>query len=464
MQDYLTPLFADFFQLEPGPAAERLGVDKAEFTRALQDISKVVHAALRTSTFHVASHEMYLDLFAGTGAMLIREGDDDDVIECVSVPYHELALETDGFNRVRGVYWRKKWDVHELRDMWPDGAFGDKLREKMRQNESSDVTIVQATIYDPKLKIWVLTVFWEDAPADDPAIWSENFRVTPWLTPRFYVVPGEPYGRGPGMIAMPNIKTLNKAREMVLRAAAIAIMGIWIYRDDSVFNPDTANFVPNAMIAVSSTGGGLGPSLAKLDLPGSFDISSVVIDDEREAVKQATFDDTLPPEAGAVRSPTEIVERMKRLAQDLGGVYGRLTLEIIVPLVKRVIDVLERKGMLSTKIKIDQLVTAMKVVSPIASGQQADMAQKMVEWVSIMLQISGPEQAAMVARFETLLPELGRLLGVEERFIRDDKENKILETIIDQLASGKAQTMIDQASGAGGGNAPAPAQNGAAVN
>jgi len=195
-------------------------------------------------------------------------------------------------------------------------------------------------------------------------------------------------------------------------------------RHDGVFNPDTAKFEPLAMWQVASTGGPLGPTLQRLPVPQDFDVSSIVMADEREQMKQALFDDALPPDAGAVRSATEIAERMSRLSQDLSGVYGRLTLEIVVPLFQRVIDIVEDAGFLETNLKIDQLLTQVRVVAPIAAGQQAAKVQAHAQWLDIMAAAGGEEARDDTAKVEDLHPELGRWMGVEERFIRSAEERK----------------------------------------
>jgi hypothetical protein len=61
---------------------------------------------------------------------------------------------------------------------------------------------------------------------------------------RYHRVPGEPYGRGPILLALPTIKTLNKAVELTLKAAAIQMLGIWGYRPGGSFNPDTVRLGP----------------------------------------------------------------------------------------------------------------------------------------------------------------------------------------------------------------------------
>lgn len=449
LQTELTPVFQPFFSLEAGPLLPDDDNKKA-ITEELQRVGMIVNGVLSSGSFHQSAHEMYVDLYAGTGAMLILPGDAHDLVRFRVVPIPEIALEEGPYGDIWGVYWKRRWKVRELPVLWPKGRFSEQLKVEIKNNGEQDVEVCQYTYFDAEAKRWKLLV-WCDRNGDgDEPFWDESFRTSPWITPRFFKVPGEPYGRGPAHLAMPSIKTTNKARELALKAAAFALMGLWMRRNDGVFNPDTVRFEPLAMWTVGATGGPLGATIQRLPVPQDFDVSSIVISDEREQMKQALFDDTLPPDAGAVRSATEIAERMRRLSQDLSGVFGRLTLEIVKPLVQRVIDILEGSGHLNTNITIDQLLTQVRVVAPIASGQQAAKMEGAVNWLQIMSMLAGPQAAAMAAKVEDLFPEMGRWAGVDERFIRGAGERQ-------RLAQAAAQAAAVQAQQEQAATAPPPA-------
>ena len=447
MQQDLTPQFREFFELEAGSAFAGAAPDVRKGIN--EELAKVTTAAtgvLNAGPYHVASHEMYFDLFSGTGAMLLLDGGPDQVMRPVSVPIPEMALEEGPFGDIWGRHWKRKWFASQLPELWPDGKFSDQLRQEINKEADKKIEICQSTMFNPKTRRHELVVFvsGEDGQSEGAAIWRETFRSSPWITPRFFKVPGEAMGRGPAMLALPFIKTANKTRELTLMAAGFALLGLWMRRNDSVFNPDTARLEPGAMWDVASTGGLLGPTIQRLDIPKDFDVSSIVIADEREQIKQALFDDTLPPDAGAVRSPTEIVERMKRLNQDLGGVMGRLTLEIVQPTVQRVIDLLEQRGELDTNLTIDQLLVQIKVVSPIAATQQADDVQRLVDWLQILQGFLGQEGMMTFARLENAMPDSGRMMGVQEKFIRSAKEAGEVQEKLAQIIAAQSQAAAGE--------------------
>lgn len=435
-----------FFDLKIGPYLEVTGDEKKQIEEDLAIITRKVSAVLEGADFEVASGEMYLDLFGGTGAMLMLEHE-RDVMRFVSVPVSEIALRENGHGKVNGIYWEKKHQAEDVPGLWSKPRISDRLAKLINENPSETVTIMQACEFDEEAGQWIFTAFEPDHAKDDGAIYETREDTCPWLTPRFYKVPGEPMGRGPGLMGLPTAKTLNKVTELTIKAAAFAILGLWVYKNDRVFNPKTAVMKPGAMWAVGSTGGSMGASVQRLDVPGRFDISNLILQDLRESVKQTMLDDTLPPDSGAVRSATEIVERMKRLSADLSGAYSRLLLEIVRPLVQRVMDILFRRKLIKTSLKIDQLLLKVAVVSPIAKLRQAQDVSSIVEWLQIIVSIGGPQMMMLVAKVEDIFTEIGRKLGIPEKLIRSDAEKKKIQELV--------ATIIAQAQAAAA-SAPPP--------
>lgn len=448
MSQDVTPAFQRFFELKIGPYLEVQGDEKKALEEELALISTKVSAVLEGADFAVAAGEMYLDLFGGTGAMLMPESD-REVMRFVSVPIGELALREDGFGKVNGIYWEKTYPAEDVPGLWPKDKvkISAEFKKIIDDAPETPVKIMQASEFNADTGQWSFSGFRSDK-CEEGAIYETTENTCPWLTPRFYKVPGEPMGRGPGLMGLPTAKTLNKVTELTIKAAAFAILGLWIYKNDRVFNPKTAVMKPGAMWAVGSTGGQMGASVQRLDVPGRFDISNIILQDLREAVKQIMLDDTLPPDSGSVRSATEIVERMKRLAADLSSAYARLVLEIIRPLIQRVIDVLYRRKLIKTQLKIDQLLLKVDVVSPIAKMQQAQDVSSIVEWLQIQLSLGGMELTMLTSKVEDIFADIGRKLGVSEKYIRGDNEKKqIMQVVAGVIAKAQMAGKPPEAAG-----------------
>ena len=80
---------------------------------------------------------------------------------------------------------------------------------------------------------------------------SGRFDSSPFISFRWLKGAGEVYGRSPVMTVLPDIKTVNKVVELVLKNASISVTGIWQADDDGVLNPANIQLVPGSIIPES---------------------------------------------------------------------------------------------------------------------------------------------------------------------------------------------------------------------
>ncbi|MBS7545684.1 portal protein [Ancylobacter oerskovii] len=429
LQSDLVPPGDTFFKLEPGPLVtdEKLRDDLA---RELDGVRNVIAAALLDGEWDNAFAEMALDLSAGTGAMLILEGEGEKLARFMTAPISEILLEAGGYGDISAIFWKRKWSVRSIRETWPRAKFGTWLSETFEKKPETEVELFQDTVWDPKKKRWVHTVWCEQ---NDTPLSVKPYRTCPWLTPRYFKVSGEVYGRGPVMLAMPTIRTLNTAQRYTLQAAAIAMIGIYTAIDDGVFNPDHSPIAPGMFWKVARNGGTLGPSVQKFPEP-RIDLSNLVLNDMKLGVQAAMMDQSLPPDGAAVRSATEILERVKRLANDHFGAFGRLVAEIIVPLVKRLIEIAYARRLIQYETPIDQLLVRVSVSSPLAIARETSRAQKIIQWVE-MTKMLLQERSKLVVKDEEALLEVGRVMDVPQQFIVTPEERERMRQADAQAAA-----------------------------
>jgi hypothetical protein len=462
MQRDLCPVGQEWFQLEPGAFIkfdESKKSEADEYRKELQRISGLARECFTAGSWDTAFVEMALDIAMGTGAMMIMPGDEaHEPVVFVSIPIKELALENGPRNTIDGKFWKRSRPAREIRAEFPDGTFPADFLDAVRDKPETPFTLCQDVVYDRSVKphVWRYTAYLDKS--SEP-IRKATYRTCPIITPRYWRVPGEEMGRGPIMVALPSLKTLNKTQELTLRAAAIAILGIFTQLDDGVFNPDTARLEPGAIWKVARNGGVLGPSISKLDVPGRFDVSNIVLNDQRQQAQKAMLDDGLPQEAGGVRSALEIAERMKNLAANHIGAYARHVVEIIVPAVRRVIDILDTKRLLSSKMPVDQLLTQVKVTSPMAAALKADMVKRQVEWVQIILSLGGPQAQGMTVFLEQMLIDMGHDLGIPAKYIPTIDQQEQITITVQKLVAAALAAIAEQAKAGGG----APANQAAPV-
>lgn len=443
------PLYQDFFKLEAGPIMPD-GSEKDALNLKVERLTKLVHAV--SARPQLTTLEMFYDHFAGTGAMFCAKGDKETIINSAAVPANELALKSGPWGDPWFHFWKRSYPHRDLPSLWPDGKVSDQLAKAIREKPRETVEVVQHTYFDAPSKNWRLAVWACSDNEKAPLIWEEDFQTCPWMTPRMFVMPGETMGRGLAHLALPFVKTANRSRELTLKAAILAILGVWMRRNDHVFNPKTAVFEPGAMWAVSTTGGPLGPSLARLPVPQDFDITAIVQQDERDQIRRVLLDDELPPEQDAVRSATEVAGRLRRYARNRGGTGARIGHELITPYVRRAIDICQELGVTKDRVNIDQIVTRCTVTAPAAAAQKSDKVEAWVSYVQIISMLFG-QQAAMLMTKIQAIPEMGRNLGIPEHLLPQKADLEKIEHALKQAAA--AQQMAAQQQGA---TPPSPAQ------
>jgi hypothetical protein len=380
-----------FFVIAPGEWIPE-GAAKDELRQKVETVSKIVETFFLSGEWEQAKHEMGIDLAAGNAALLVLKGTMAKPVRFVVVPMDEVAYEEGAYNDVTGVFWSRKWTLRAIAAEFPDGRFTAEFARRMAETPEHEAELCQDTIWDGKTGRWRRIVWCPDNR--DTIIEQTETRTCPWVTPRYFRVPGERYGRGVLHLAMPMIRTLNVTQKILLQAAAIAMLGIYTAIDDGVFNPDNAPLAPGQIWKVARNGGVLGPSVQRFPDP-RIDLQGLQVDRMQMAVRSAMNDKALPPDVGAVRSPTEIIERVKQIAFDDVGAFGRLVHEGVVPLVKRCVEIAFDLGIIPEGIAIDDFILRVEVKSPMAMARQQMRSESVLQYAQIVAMLF-PDQPQMV--------------------------------------------------------------------
>lgn len=441
LQKDMFPPGQPFFQLQPGAVAKAAVSpgELVEMQRQLDSVSKIVIAFFMSGEWDAAINETFIDLGAGTGALLMLPGDQRKPIRFVNVPFDEVAIEVGAYNEIALIAWKTRMSRRQLKEAFPDGEFPAAFKRKDNSDPEEPIDVRQDFILEAGR--WRFVAWIDDS--EQPIV-EALYRTQPMAIVRYHRVPGEAYGRGPILIALPTIKTLNKAMELTLKSAAIQMLGIWGYRPGGAFNPDTARIAPGAWWPMSSTGGVLGPDVARMDVStGRIDVGQLMTQELRTQVQLAMHDDQLPNTDGATpRSASEIMARMRRISENYLGAFGRLVHEIVPVVVRRAIEILYDAGILNQDIPIDDLLVRVDVISPMAQALKAGALGKIIEWIELIAAIKGPQAVELLAKLDDALIHIAMETGVPAEFILTADERAAL---MKKIAEAAAQMAAAQA-------------------
>jgi len=388
----------------------------------------------------LAMGEFLMDLAVGTAVMLVQPGDEATPIRFTSVPQYLVAIEEGAHGKVDNVYRRMRLKAEAITQHWLDAEISPRLARAIEEKPTEEIELIESTILDASRGEYHYCVIWPDGKEK---IVHRTMRSSPWIVARYMKVAGEVYGRGPLVTAIPDIKTLNKTLELLLKNASLSIAGVYTAADDGVLNPQTIRIVPGAIIPVARNGGPQGDSLKMLPRSGDFNVSQIVINDLRMNVKKILLDDTLPPDNMSARSATEIAERMRELSQNLGSAFGRLITETMVPLIARVMYVMDDQGLIDMPLRVNGLEVKVIPVSPIAQAQNMGDIEKITQWVQIASSL-GPE-GQMAVRTGGIADYIADKLGVPANLRTTPEERMQMMEQAAQMAQMAAQQGMEPA-------------------
>jgi hypothetical protein len=392
-----------------------------DYERATEQLFGHIHASNFDAEINAYAH----DLAAGTGCLLIENGrlgtrrPSAPLLRFQAVPHGRVAFDEGPFGTVEGVFYRQRMPGRLVARTYPDAeSLPAGLARKVTDEPEGEVELVVATTFDAELDVWRMRVVFEP---DRAVVVERRYRTSPWIITRWSKAPGEVYGRGPLVAALPDIRTLNKLMQLFIIASSFQVTPMLTAVDDGVLNPGTIRIAPGVIIPVRSNGGAAGRSLDALNMGGGFQLSEMLQDKLSTRIRGLLFDDPLPPEITAGLTATEVIERVRRFQQDTGA-FGRLHQDAVAPIVMRCLDILHEAGAIDLPDVMDALkADRLRVIptSPLAQAQDQADVQAVFQFLQGAAQL-GETGAVLLRRgvnLDAAAPWLAQRMGIPATLI-----------------------------------------------
>ncbi len=313
--------------------------------------TNALRANLNDSNFYTTVHQCYMDLIIlGTACLFMAENPIGaaSAFSFTAIPMRDIAILNNA------VFHTATMPAREVMEKYPSWTPPADLRDTIKSDPETPLRLVQSLV-GTDFTAWLDV----GGNIENNIVSTGKFETNPYIIFRWSVASGEIYGRGPVLRALPDIKTVNKVVELVLKNATIAVSGIWQADDDGVINLSNINLTPGAIIPKAVGSSGLTPLASGAD----FDVSQIILQDLRERIRHALLADRLGLLSDKEMTATEIIARNAEMVRILGATYGRLLHEFIRPLVDRGLQILSRRGV------IDKIVlhsdAELKYIAPI---------------------------------------------------------------------------------------------------
>lgn len=438
LQNLLVRPWTDWFNLSAGSEVQE--ENKQEVDKYLQKVTDIIMSSINHSNFSTQISEAFTDLAVSTGVIMVNEDNnpnsDSDII-FKTIPLAHVALETSSNGEVKTVFREFEIPLDQIIPTWKNAVLPQDLLELQEKEPNALVKVIESTIYredDFQYDFSVIT-------PDGKVLLSEVIEESPFIVFRETVVPGETFGRGRLMSLISDIKTLNKAVELGLKSASLAISGVYTAVDDGILNVKNIRLTPGAIIPVGSNNSS-NPSLAPLQSPSNFQIEQMLVQEIRQRINDhmlvepfGNINDT------SVRSATEMNMRQNDFIQTSVASFSRLQTELLSKIVNKVIYTLRKKGKIPD-LNIDNKQLNIKYSSPIAKMQGIEEIQNYQQFMEIMATVP-PDVVETVVKFDEIPSYIADAVSLNRELLRTKEEQKeVLEKHAEQ--QGMEQQQLAQ--------------------
>ena len=406
-----------------------------ELNEVLDQVTDYVFEVLQASNFSQEVHESFLDMALGTGVLLVEEGDAVNPIRFRAIPLPQVWLTSGHDDRVDHVFRRRVIRMKEIQIAYPEAQFSEKMMMDLNKNPDKECEIIEVVYRNYQNTKEEEYIFCAISKEYEEKLHGETFKgrgSNPYLVYRWSKCAGETYGRGPLMNALPAVKVANLTIEMILENAQMSISGMYQVEDDGVINVDNIALIPGTIIPKAAGSQGLTP----IPQAGNFQVSDLVLNDMRQNIKKALYNDMLGnPNVKTPMSATEVAERQADLSRQIGSAFGRLQSELVNPLLERIVYILKKQGRIKLP-KVNGKEVKIVSTSPLAQAQHQSDVATVDRFLGMIQGRVGPELTNILIKQDEVAKFVAKKLGIPENLIRSTEEM--------QQAAMQMQQMMQQ--------------------
>ena len=411
----------------------------------LEDTARRMYAVFNESNFNTEVHEMYLDLCSvGTSAIFVEEANEGFLqggLHFNTLHIAEYFIQENSTGRVDTLYRKYKMTARQAVQEFGEDNVGTKIKEAVKAKPDTQFNFIHAVEPTPdyersvgmksktKLPFHSCHVCFEDKMV----VRVGGYNEFPYLVPRWSKATGEIFGRSPSYNALPDIKTLNKAVEIGLKAWAKAIDPPLLVTDDGVIG--RVRMTPGGITVVRSD-----TAIKPLQIGSNWQITDLKENQLRTAIRQAYYSDQLQLQEGPQMTATEVQVRYELMQRLLGPTLGRFQTEFLNPLIERVFGIMLRSDALTPRpSEMEGMNMDIEYVGPLARSQRMEEAIAVERLYQLAMQVVQVDPTIMdVIDHEQAIRMRATLLGVPKTVLRGEDE---VAEIREQRAAAQQQAQ-----------------------
>lgn len=287
----------------------------------------------------------------GLGYLWIGENRNRDGLNFRSIHIGSCSIDENADGQVDTINIDREWTARQAFQRFGEKA-GPKVMEALKDDSKAKqdklFKFVQAVApreeYDQRVKNNLNMPFSNCivSLADEAIIEESGFQEFPVAIPRWECAPGEIYPRSPGMMALPDARTLQTMGHTLLVGGQRAVdPPTWVV-DDAVLS--AVRTFPGGLTVIDSEAARAsgGKPIGQLEMGANIPVGREMQGDYREMVGNAFFKNVFNLPQNADMTATEVMERKEEFIRTIGPTMGQLENDYIGVIVRRVFGILLR--------------------------------------------------------------------------------------------------------------------------
>jgi hypothetical protein len=425
-------------------------MDNQDVKRYIDIVKQTFDSVLNKSNFYNQIHEVYLDLGSfGTGLLFVGEHH-RHLCYFKAISPAQTYIGENRYDEIDTLYRVFRLTARQMVHWWGIGKVSEKVQEAAKSKPFETFEIIHA-VYprkdrDPG-KIDKLNKPYVSAYVESEAIKilvEDGYDEFPYMVPRFFVMSGETYGRGPGMLALPDVKMLNRMEKDILASGQKKLNPPLLLPNDGFVGqlklvPGAANFF--------RADSNMQEKIGTFPVADDLGYAEEKLEQKRNQIRSIFYNDMLQLVQDADMTATEFLKRAEEKLRLLGPLEGRTRSDLFSPMFDRIFSIFLFRGVLpppprvlwGENLKIDY-------ISPLAKAQRTAEVESISRTIQ-MLGMVGQVKPEVFDNFD--LDEISKAIaeinGLPSKLILSDDQVKIIrEARAQQLAAHQQAAMLSE--------------------
>ncbi len=397
----LVPPQTSFFKLQVDES--QLGMDfgpevKSELDLSFAKIERTILDAIAASDDRVVIHQALQHLVVGGNALIFM-----GKAGLKLFPLNRFVIERDGNGQVIEIVTKERINKKLIEKYLPEDF--DYNRETVVDGDSKEeeeCDVYTHVTRDNNRFLWHQEVY-------DHVLEGSNSKApvdtTPWLPLRFNTVDGEAYGRGRVGQFIGDLKSLEALSQALVEGSAAASKVVFVVSPSSTTKPQTLASAGNGAI-VQGRPDDIG--VIQVGKTADFQTAYQLMATLEKRLNEAFL--ILSVRDSERTTAQEVQMTQLELEQQLGGLFGLLTIEFLVPYLNRKLSVFQKTGEIP---RIPKGMVKPIIVAGINALGRGQDVQALGSFLQTIAQTMGPEAIQQYINPDEVIKRLAAAQGID---------------------------------------------------